>query len=39
MKGATAVTVPLGHSSLVVSDDVYTRIKQILTAPTAEPVD
>jgi pimeloyl-ACP methyl ester carboxylesterase len=33
MKGATAVTVPLGHSSLVVSDDVYARIKHILTAP------
>jgi triacylglycerol lipase len=33
MPGATAVTVPLGHSSLVVSDDVYNRIKQILQAP------
>jgi pimeloyl-ACP methyl ester carboxylesterase len=33
MKGATAVTVPLGHSSLVVSDGVYARIKHILTAP------
>jgi pimeloyl-ACP methyl ester carboxylesterase len=31
--GATAVTVPLGHSSLVVSDDVYDRLIQILRAP------
>lgn len=26
LDGATAITVPLGHSSLVVSDDVYQRI-------------
>jgi triacylglycerol lipase len=39
MKGATAVTVPLGHSSLVVSDDVYARLKQILTAPDRHPAD
>lgn len=30
MPGAKATTVPLGHSSLVVSDEVYTRIKNIL---------
>jgi len=37
MKGATAVTVPLGHSSLVVSDDVYGRIIQILRGPRRRP--
>ena len=39
MKGATAITVPLGHSSLVVSDEVYARIKQILTAPEKAAAD
>jgi pimeloyl-ACP methyl ester carboxylesterase len=31
--GSTAVTVPLGHSSLVVSEDVYRRLVHILRAP------
>jgi pimeloyl-ACP methyl ester carboxylesterase len=39
MPGAHAVTVPLGHSSLVVSDDVYARLKQILTAPSRTLAD
>lgn len=30
MPGAKAVTVPLGHSSLVVSEEVYRRLKNIL---------
>ncbi len=30
MSGAHSVTVPLGHSSLVVSEEVYRRIKNIL---------
>jgi pimeloyl-ACP methyl ester carboxylesterase len=30
MPGAKATTVPLGHSSLVVSDDVYRRLHDIL---------
>jgi pimeloyl-ACP methyl ester carboxylesterase len=30
MPGASAVTVPLGHSSLVVSEDVYRRLMAIL---------
>jgi triacylglycerol lipase len=33
--GATAVTVPLGHSSLVVAEDVYRRLVAILRSPTA----
>ncbi len=37
--GATAVTVPLGHSSLVVSDDVYDRLIQILRAPEREDAE
>jgi triacylglycerol lipase len=32
--GAKATTVPLGHSSLVVSDEVYTRLKHILSSDT-----
>jgi triacylglycerol lipase len=31
--GANNVTVPLGHSSLVVSEDVYRRLVHILRAP------
>lgn len=31
--GATAVTVPLGHSSLVVAEDVYRRLVAILRPP------
>src|SRR5262249_22471166 len=39
MKGATALTVPLGHSSLVVADDVYARLIQILRAPDRRDAD
>jgi pimeloyl-ACP methyl ester carboxylesterase len=39
MPGATAVTVPLGHSSLVVSEDVYRRLVAILRPPTVETVE
>ncbi len=34
--GTTAVTVPLGHASLVVSDDVYQRLSSILRPPVAD---
>ena len=37
--GATPVTVPLGHSSLVVSEDVYRRLSAILRPPTVQTVD
>ncbi len=33
LPGSTAVTVPLGHSSLVVSDNVYARLVHILRPP------
>jgi pimeloyl-ACP methyl ester carboxylesterase len=33
LRGANAVTVPLGHSSLVVSEDVYRRIVNTLRPP------
>jgi pimeloyl-ACP methyl ester carboxylesterase len=33
LPGATAVTVPLGHSSLVVSEGVYARLVHILRPP------
>jgi pimeloyl-ACP methyl ester carboxylesterase len=33
MRGATAVTVPLGHSSLVVSGEVYRRVLAALGGP------
>jgi pimeloyl-ACP methyl ester carboxylesterase len=33
MRGANAMTVPLGHSSLVVSEDVYRRIVNTLRPP------
>jgi pimeloyl-ACP methyl ester carboxylesterase len=39
MPGTTAVTVPLGHSSLVVSEDVYRRLVAILRPPTVETVE
>jgi triacylglycerol lipase len=39
MPGATAVTVPLGHSSLVVHEDVYRRLVGILRPPTVETVE
>ena len=34
LRGATAVTVPLGHASLVVSNEVFSRILSILRAPS-----
>ena len=34
MSGSQAVTVPLGHSSLVVSEEVYRRLVHILRAPS-----
>ena len=33
MRGATAVTVPLGHASLVISEEVFSRIVAILQSP------
>ncbi len=36
--GTTAVTVPLGHSSLVVAEDAYRRLVAILRPPVAAPV-
>jgi pimeloyl-ACP methyl ester carboxylesterase len=35
--GASNVTVPLGHSSLVVAEDVYRRLVSILRPPGAKP--
>jgi triacylglycerol lipase len=37
MSGAKAITVPLGHSSLVVSEEVYQRLKNILR-PDSSPI-
>jgi pimeloyl-ACP methyl ester carboxylesterase len=37
LPGTTAVTVPLGHSSLVVSDDVYRRLTHILRPDEPAP--
>ncbi len=37
LPGATVNTVPLGHSSLVVSEDVYRRLSGILRPPTLAP--
>ncbi len=37
LSGANAMTVPLGHSSLVVSEEVYQRLIAVLRAPTAAP--
>jgi pimeloyl-ACP methyl ester carboxylesterase len=36
LPGSTAVTVPLGHSSLVVSEGVYQRLVHILRPTTAD---
>jgi pimeloyl-ACP methyl ester carboxylesterase len=36
VQGSTPVTVPLGHSSLVVSEDVYQRLATILRPPGDE---
>ena len=33
LRGATSITLPMGHSSLVVSEEVYARIKAVLTKP------
>jgi hypothetical protein len=33
LRGASAITVPLGHSSLVVSEEVFSRILAVLRAP------
>jgi pimeloyl-ACP methyl ester carboxylesterase len=37
LTGANAMTVPLGHSSLVVSEEVYRRIINALRPPRMEP--
>ncbi|MBP9202661.1 MAG: alpha/beta fold hydrolase [Kofleriaceae bacterium] len=37
LPGASTVTVPLGHSSLVVSEDVYRRLAAILRPAGGEP--
>jgi pimeloyl-ACP methyl ester carboxylesterase len=37
LDGATQLTVPLGHSSLVVSDEVYDHVLSALRRPEAEP--
>lgn len=37
LSGANAMTVPLGHSSLVVSEEVYQRLIAVLRAPAAHP--
>jgi len=36
LHGATQVTVPLGHSSLVMSDDVYRRLVAMLRRPVRD---
>lgn len=38
MSGATAMTVPLGHSSLVVSEEVYRRVVNTLRPPHEDQV-
>jgi pimeloyl-ACP methyl ester carboxylesterase len=37
LRGAQATTVPLGHSSLVVAEDVYRRLSGILRPPILAP--
>lgn len=39
LQGANAVTVPLGHSSLVVSEEVYRRVVNTLRPPYDERLD
>ena len=39
MAGASAVTVPLGHSSLVVSEEVYRRVVNALRPPHEQASD
>jgi pimeloyl-ACP methyl ester carboxylesterase len=36
LRGATAITLPMGHSSLVVSPEVYKRIAAVLRGPDRE---
>lgn len=36
LPGANAMTVPLGHSSLVVSEEVYQRLISVLRAPSPD---
>lgn len=36
LRGATQVTVPMGHSSLVISDEVYRRIAGMLRSPVRD---
>jgi pimeloyl-ACP methyl ester carboxylesterase len=37
LRGATSVTVPMGHSSLVISEEVFSRILSILRASPRDP--
>ena len=37
LRGATGITLPMGHSSLVVSAEVYKRIAAVLKAPDPAP--
>jgi triacylglycerol lipase len=39
LKGANAMTVPLGHSSLVVSEEVYRRVVNTLRPPHEQLLD
>lgn len=39
LSGANAMTVPLGHSSLVVSEEVYRRVSAALRPPREQTVD
>ncbi len=39
LSGANAMTVPLGHSSLVVSEEVYRRVVNALRPPRSEVMD
>jgi len=39
LPGANVMTVPLGHSSLVVSEEVYRRVVNTLRPPHAEALD
>ncbi|HRC57973.1 MAG TPA: hypothetical protein PKU97_18735, partial [Kofleriaceae bacterium] len=39
LPGANAMTVPLGHSSLVVSEEVYQRVIAVLRAPADPDAD
>ncbi len=38
LRGATSITVPMGHAGLVVSADVYRRIRNILRNPREKRV-